>query len=142
MSTALSLYEAPALAQIEWAKRGLGARDAKSLLAQLPLPQGETLEALQIPAATINRKAKTNAPLAPAEAERVIGLGRLLGQVQAMVRDSGTVDGFDPAAWLSDWLTTPVPALGGARPLDLMDTMTGQALVAQTLAQMQASAYA
>jgi uncharacterized protein (DUF2384 family) len=39
-------------------------------------------------------------------------------------------------------MSAPVPALGGTRPLDLMDTMTGQALVSQVLAQMQSGAYA
>jgi len=32
-------------------------------------------------------------------------------------------------------MSAPVPALGGARPLHLMETMTGQALVSQVLAQ-------
>lgn len=138
----VALYKAPVLMQIEWAKSGLGARDAKIILGQLRVPQGEALTALHIPVATVNRKAKTNAPLSPAEGERVLGLGRLLGQLQTMVRDSGNPEGFDASAWLSSWMSAPVPALGGARPLDLMDTMTGQALVSQVLAQMQSGAYA
>jgi putative toxin-antitoxin system antitoxin component (TIGR02293 family) len=137
----VKLYEAPVLKQVEWVKN-LGARDAKAILAQLRVPQGEVLGALQIPVATVNRKARTNALLSPAEGERVLGVARLLGQVQSMVRESGDPQGFDASAWLSDWLSAPVPALGGARPLDLMDTMTGQALVSQTLAQMQSGAYA
>lgn len=138
----VTLYEAPALTQVEWVKRGVGARDAKAILGQLRVPQGEALTALRIPVATVNRKARTNAPLSPAEGERVLGVGRLLGQLQAMVRESGSPEGFDAAAWLSAWISGPVPALGGARPLDLMDTMTGQALVSQVLAQMQSGAYA
>jgi putative toxin-antitoxin system antitoxin component (TIGR02293 family) len=136
------LYKAPVLTQVEWAKSGLGARDAKVILAQLRVPQGDALTALHIPVATVNRKAKTNAPLSPAEGERVLGLGRLLGQLQTMVRESGNPEGFDASAWLSAWMSAPVPALGGARPLDLMDTMTGQALVSQVLAQVQSGAYA
>lgn len=138
----LRLYRAPVLERIEWAKGGVGARDAKAILAQLRVPQSEALAAVQIPAATVNRKARTNAPLSPAEGERVLGVGRLLGQVQAMVQESGVPDGFDASAWLSSWMSAPVPALGGARPLDLMDTMTGQALVSQVLSQMQSGAYA
>lgn len=138
----VTLYTAPALMQVEWVKSGVGARDAKVILSQLRVPQGEALTALQIPVATVNRKAKINAPLSPAEGERVLGVGRLLGQVQTMVRESGNQDGFDASAWLSAWMSAPVPALGGARPLDLMDTMTGQALVSQILAQMQSGAYA
>jgi putative toxin-antitoxin system antitoxin component (TIGR02293 family) len=138
----VTLYEAPVLTRVEWVKSGVGARDAKIILGQLQVPQGEALTALHIPVATVNRKAKTNAPLSPAEGERVLGVGRLLGQVQTMVRESGNREGFDASAWLSAWMSAPVPALGGARPLDLMDTMTGQALVSQVLAQMQSGAYA
>jgi putative toxin-antitoxin system antitoxin component (TIGR02293 family) len=138
----VTLYKAPVLTQVKWAKSGLGARDAKVILGQLRVPQGEALTALHIPVATVNRKAKTNAPLSPAEGERVLGVGRLLGQLQTMVRESGNLEGFDASAWLSAWMSAPVPALGGARPLDLMDTMTGQALVSQVLAQMQSGAYA
>ena len=138
----VTLYKAPVLTQVEWVKSGLGARDAKVILSQLRLSQGEALTALQIPVATVNRKAKTNARLSSAEGERVLGVGRLLGQLQTMVRESGDADGFDASAWLSAWMSTPVPALGGARPLDLMDTMTGQALVSQVIAQMQSGAYA
>lgn len=137
----VTLYNAPDLTRVEWVKR-LGAQDAKVILAQLRVPQGEALTALHIPVATVNRKAKTNAPLSPAEGERVLGFGRLLGQVQSMVRESGDPEGFDASAWLSAWMSAPVPALSGARPLDLMDTMTGQALVSQLLSQMQSGAYA
>jgi len=136
------LYKAPVLTQVEWVKSGLGAGTAKVILGQLRVPKGEALTALQIPAATVNRKAKTNAPLSAAEGERVLGVGRLLGQLQTMVRESGNPEGFDAPAWLSAWMSAPVPALGGARPLDLMGTMTGQALVSQVLAQMQSGAYA
>lgn len=59
-----------------------------------------------------------------------------------MVRESGNLEGFDASAWLSAWMSAPVPALNGARPLDLMDTMTGQELVSQVLSQMQSGAYA
>ncbi len=137
----VALYKAPALTQVEWVKSGLGARDAKVILGQLRVSQGEALTALHIPVATVNRKAKSNAPLSPAEGERVLGFGRLLGQLQTMVRESGNPEGFDASAWLSAWMSAPVPALGGARPMDLMDTMTGQALVSQLLAQMQSGAY-
>lgn len=138
----VALYQAPVLMQVKWVKRGIGARTAKVILSQLRVPTGEVLIALQIPVATVNRKAKTDAPLSAAEGERVLGVGRLLGQLQTMVRESGDPEGFDASAWLSAWMSAPVPALGGARPLDLLDTMTGQALVSQVLAQMQSGAYA
>lgn len=138
----VALYKASGLTQVEWVKSGFGARQAKIILGKLRIPQGEALTALHIPVATMNRKAQTNAPLSPAEAERVLGFGRLLGQLQTMVRESGNPEGFDASAWLSSWMKTPIPALGGDRPLKFMDTMTGQTLISQTLAQMQSGAYA
>lgn len=100
------------------------------------------MRALKLSQATVNKKAKQDQALSPDESERVIGVAKLVGQLQAMIEESGNPEGFDAAAWLSQWLREPVPALGGARPFDLMDTMEGQALVSRTLAQMQSGAYA
>lgn len=123
-------------------KAGIPATEAKSILAGLGLGQAEGLKALNLSQATVNKKAKQNTVLAPDESERVIGVARLLDQVESMARESGYPAGFDAAQWLAHWLRDPVPALGGRRPVDLMDTMEGQALVSTTLARMQSGAYA
>ena len=66
---------------------------------------------------------------------------RLLEQVQTMVRQSGEPIGFDAAAWLSRWLSEPLPALGGTRPVDLLISAEGEARVSDILARMQSGAY-
>ena len=66
----------------------------------------------------------------------------LLAKVTLMVEKSGNPEGFDAVAWLSRWLADPVPALGGARPIDLIGTTEGRELVATTLDQMLSGAYA
>lgn len=66
----------------------------------------------------------------------------LLSQLEAIVEESGNPTGFDAGAWLSAWLREPLPALGGERPIDLLETMEGEALVSQKLAQIQSGAYA
>jgi len=137
-----ALFDAPPMDLIHLVKRGVSAAHAKDLLGDFALARGATLKALDLPAATFNKKVKTNASLSPAEGERVIGFARLVGQVEAMVEQSGDPTGFDAKAWLARWLIDPLPALGGARPLDLMDTMEGQNLVAATLARVQSGAYA
>jgi uncharacterized protein (DUF2384 family) len=76
------------------------------------------------------------------EHERALGIARLTGQLQAIVEESGQPEGFDAAAWMSWWLREPLPALGGVRPLDLLDTTEGQTLVSTILAQIQSGAYA
>jgi putative toxin-antitoxin system antitoxin component (TIGR02293 family) len=123
-------------------KRGVPAADVKSLFSTLDVEQNTGFAVLNLSPATVNKKAKQGATLSPEESERVIGLARLVGQVQAMVQDSGTPTNFDAAAWLKRWLTEPLPALGNIRPADLMDTMEGQTLVSSTLSQIQSGVYA
>ena len=59
-----------------------------------------------------------------------------------MVEESGDPKGFDAARWVSEWLTSPLPALAGATPASYMDTFEGQKLVAELLAMSQSGAYA
>ncbi len=138
----LGIFRAEPAERIAMIKAGVRARMVKRLLADLDVPQAAGLAALNLPAATVNRKVASDQTLSPAESERVIGLASLIGQLQAMIQDSGDPEGFDASAWLSRWLREPVPALGGAAPLSLLDTMQGQALVSNLLAQMQSGAYA
>lgn len=138
----IQVYRASPLERIGMIKRGVSAAEAKRIFTELELGQGAALKALKLSAATVNKKAKQNQTLSPSESERLIGMARLVGQVGAMVEECGDAQGFDAATWMSRWLSEPVPALGGARPIELMDTMEGQALVSKTLAQMESGAYA
>jgi putative toxin-antitoxin system antitoxin component (TIGR02293 family) len=138
----LAVYRASPLERIGMIKHGVRATEAKRIIAELGIGQGSALKALNLSPATVNKKAKQDQTLAPAESERVIGFAKLVGQLEAIIQESGNPEGFDAAAWMSRWLNDPVPALGGTRPIDLMDTMEGQALVSTTLAQVQSGAYA
>jgi putative toxin-antitoxin system antitoxin component (TIGR02293 family) len=137
-----ALYRAAPLERIAMIKQGLPAADAKHILDDLSLEQGFGLRALNLSVATVNKKAKQGERLSPDESERVIGLAKLIGQLEVMVAESGDGSDFDSLAWLSRWLTNPVPALGYVCPADLIDTMEGQALVGTVLAQIQSGAYA
>jgi putative toxin-antitoxin system antitoxin component (TIGR02293 family) len=90
----------------------------------------------------VDRKVRVNKRLNLDESERVMGIARLVGQAQSLVQESGGPPDFDPARWLADWLDRPLPALGGQRPAELMDTAEGRALVSDLLAQQQSGAYA
>jgi putative toxin-antitoxin system antitoxin component (TIGR02293 family) len=138
----LELYRAPPLDRIGMIQRGIRATDAKRIIADLSIGQGATLKALNLSPATVNKKAKRNETLSPSETERILGIAKLVGQLEAMIEESGNLEGFDAPAWMARWLNEPVPALGGARPIDLIDTIEGQALVSATLAQVQSGAYA
>lgn len=138
----VAIYKADPLDRIEMVKAGLPAEQAKQIIADLAMPVGVTYQALHVAISTINRKAKNQEVLAQDESERFVGLAKLIGQVEAMVEESGDPTGFDAKAWTSRWLQEPLPAFGGARPVDLMDTMEGQALVSETLARIQSGTYA
>jgi putative toxin-antitoxin system antitoxin component (TIGR02293 family) len=128
--------------RIRLVQDGVSPLMVKRLAADLQLDQRVLLPLLNLSVATVNRKLLRNEPLASDEGERVIGVAKLIGQVQAMVEESGEPEGFDAKVWVSAWLRKPLVALGGVRPLDLLDTMEGQAMVSNALARMQSGAYA
>jgi len=138
----LAVFRASPLERIAMIKRGVLATDAKHVIADLSIAQGTALKALNLSQATVNKQAKQGQTLSPDESERVIGLARLVGQLEAIVQESGNAQGFDATAWMSRWLNEQLPALGGVRPIDLMDTIEGQGVVSTALAQMQSGAYA
>lgn len=72
-------------------------------------------DALSLKTATVNRKAARDEVLSVEESERVVGLAKLVGQLEAMVEESGAGEDFDAPTWLSRWLRGPLPALKAAR---------------------------
>ena len=137
----VTIYESSPQRRIDIVKEGIKASVAKRLVADLNMPAALTYEALRVPISTINRKAKSGGVLRSDEGERVLGLAKLVGQVESMVQGVEGADGFDARAWTSRWLREPLPALGGGAPLDYLDTMEGQALVSDTLSRVQSGAY-
>lgn len=136
------LYAASAIDRIAMVKQGIPAQEVGRLADALATPRENLYRWLGLPRQTVARKAKESKPLSPQEGERLLGVARLVGQLEVMVRESGDPEGFDAAAWLVEWIEQPQPALGGGKPADLMDTNAGQGIVSQLLAQSQSSAYA
>ncbi len=138
----LTVYRASPLERIAMIKNGVAATEAKRLFADLAIGQGAAFKALNLSTATVNKRAKLGEILPIDESERVLGCAKLVGQLEAMIEESGDPTDFDAAAWLARWLTEPLPAFGGTRPADLMDTMEGQNLVSAALAKLQTGTYA
>ncbi|MBJ7314137.1 DUF2384 domain-containing protein [Rugamonas sp. CCM 8940] len=106
------------------------------------MPEGRLLALLGMSRATVSRKARAKQPLPPEDSERVLGVEALIGQVDAMVHESGEPVGFNPATWVANWLAEPVPALNGRTPASFLDTVEGQKLLSNLLAMAQSGAYA
>lgn len=65
----------------------------------------------------------------------------LAAVVQRIVNESGDPKDFDALAWTLTWLHESVPALGGARPIEYMDTSDGRAVVESLILQIESGAY-
>jgi putative toxin-antitoxin system antitoxin component (TIGR02293 family) len=137
-----SIFHSSPAVRVGLIRDGVPAAEVKRLQERLDMSQAAFLQSMKLSTATLNRKVSRQENLSPEDSERVIGMAKLIGQVQEMVRQSGEPKGFDPAKWLAGWLQQTVPALGGSRPIDFMDTMEGQGIIADLLARMQSGAYA
>jgi putative toxin-antitoxin system antitoxin component (TIGR02293 family) len=138
----VSLYKSDPLENVRLVKLGVASTVIGRVSAEMGVPKDKLLATLGLPRATIHRKEQKEQALSADESSRVLGISRLIGQVQAMVEASGNPEGFDAAAWVADWLDEPLPALGGQKPAELMDTAEGQAIVSNMLARSQSGAYA
>lgn len=138
----MSLLDCDAAERISLAREGVSAAWLGELATRMGIPQERVFAYLGIARSTAIRKIQQDKPLATDEGERVLGLSRLIGLAEKIVRESGEPTGFDAARWTAGWLEQALPALGGENPGQFMDTATGQHLVAGLLAQMQSGAYA
>ena len=136
------LYRVDPHMRIARIRQGIPASTINHLSARMGMTKETLLASLGLSRATISRKEREAAMLSKDESERVLGVESLIGMVQTMVEQSGDPAGFDAARWLSAWLTSPVPALGGATPASYLDTFEGQKMVGELLAMSQSGAYA
>lgn len=139
---ATQLYSFAPQARIAVIRQGIPASVIGNLSARMGMSKETLLSSLGLSRATISRKEKDASVLSKDESERVLGVETLIGMVQTMVAQSGDPAGFDPARWVSAWLTKPLPALAGETPASYMDTFEGQKLVAELLSMSQSGAYA
>lgn len=135
------VYRSDPTSRIALIRQGVPATDAKKLIEVLKVPQSEILRSLKLSPATLNRKASANEKLSPEDSERLLGLARILGQARTMVLNARTELDFDVTQWVMNWLSTPIPALGGRMPGEYMDTIEGQTLVSNLLSQIESGAY-
>ncbi len=96
---------------------------------------------LGLSATTVDRKLQKGQRLTADQSERLVATAKLIGQVQAIVDESGDPEGFDAAQWFAAWLDQPLHGLGGHKPAELMSTAEGRELISKLLATAQSGAY-
>lgn len=137
----VDVFRADPMERVKQVKNGVPAQVVDVMAKRMAMPKERLVGTLGLARATVDRKARENKPLSTDDSSRVLGMARLVGQVQAMVEESGNPDGFDAAGWVARWLERPLPALRGQRPAELMDTSDGQSLISDLMARMQSAAY-
>jgi hypothetical protein len=66
---------------------------------------------------------------------------RLIQQVELLLRESGSSEPFEAAAWVDCWLQRPNHALGGAAPELYLNTPEGEAVLSSLIGAMAAGSY-
>lgn len=66
---------------------------------------------------------------------------RLIQQVELLLRESGSSEPFETAAWVDRWLRRPNHALGGSTPEIYLHTPEGEAVLARLIGAMAAGSY-
>lgn len=136
-------FQLSALERAALVKRGVPARVVRDLSAAMGVSREQLMRVTGLARSTVERKLTARRTLSESESEKLVGLSRLIGQVDAMVRESGQPpDGFSAARWFAAWMAEPVPALGGLRPQELLDTADGREALGALLLQMKSGAYA
>lgn len=137
-----ALYHASKFERVMLIREGLPAVFLEQIVRKMDMSKGSLFTMLRLPRLTVERKIRNKDRLSAEHSERVIGLGYLVGQVEDMVAQSGNSEGFDADRWFGEWLNRPLPALNGTKPADFMDTMAGQEILSNLLAQSRSGAYA
>ncbi|WP_425601694.1 antitoxin Xre/MbcA/ParS toxin-binding domain-containing protein [Dyella subtropica] len=68
-------------------------------------------------------------------------IDELVKLVQTMVYESGDPHHFDAKQWVTEWLSTPLPALGGRKPIEFTNTQDDRELLKSLLRRTQSGAY-
>jgi len=137
-----SLHRMEPMQRVKLVRTGVPSTVMVRISERMAISKEQLFATIGVPRATANRKLREHKLLNQNESERLLGVARLVGQAESMVRESGNPEDFDAARWVASWLQAPQAALGGQRPAELMDTSEGRQLVSDLLARMQSSAYA
>jgi putative toxin-antitoxin system antitoxin component (TIGR02293 family) len=113
-------------------RKGLPAGSVTALAGKLHVGQNVLSRKLGIPQRTLTRRLSQSSLLTPAESDRTVRIARVYTHAMEMIGDENKA---------IEWLGTPNRALGGARPLDQLDTDLGARSVEDILGRIAYGVY-
>lgn len=130
--------------QIAAERSGLSSAEVRLLARQLHWPDALMLKVIGLPPASWTRKKSQDAAIDGAPGFAALALRALLDRAREVVLATVApeqVSDVDVGRWLGEWLQTPMPALGGKRPVDVLDVPAGQTVVFRLLGSLESGAY-
>jgi len=137
-----NFYQTDPIEKIKMVRDGISSRYVSTISDSMGITKDALFKVLNFPKSTIDKKIVANQSLPIEQGERLMGLVKLVGQVEVMVCESGNPEGFNAAKWVAAWIDKPSPALGGEKPSAYLDTVSGQEMISDLLSKMQSGAYA
>ena len=113
-------------------RKGLPAGSVTALAEKLHVGNNVLSRKLGIPQRTLTRRLSQSSLLTPAESDRTVRIARVYAHAMEMIGDENKA---------IEWLGTPNRALGGARPLDQLDTDLGARAVEDILGRIAYGVY-
>ncbi|HEY8848055.1 MAG TPA: antitoxin Xre-like helix-turn-helix domain-containing protein [Thermoanaerobaculia bacterium] len=126
----LHSYDLPDL--LRHVRNGLPYKSFERFLRNLSLPADQAMEFIDIPRRTMVRR-KREGRLQPDESDRLLRASRVFARALELF------EGDREAA--VHWLTSPIVALGGARPIDLARTEVGAREVEREIGRAEDGVY-
>lgn len=139
----MKIQSASPLEKIKLEKAGVPGTVIKGMSKTMGLSTVRVFSILGLPKATAEKKTVTGEMIKGASGLAAVGIIELLVQAEAMRQNSTAEEAktFDSAKWLGRWIETPMPALGGYRPADLIDSPTGLTVVKRLLGSIESGSY-
>jgi len=122
-------------------EHGISAHWVKDLAARMSMSQASLISMLDLPPSAVRERAGAPRRLSPSQSSRVLGLYCLIRTVEGIVEECGDPEGLNASTWLSGWLQSSLPALGGRYPAEFLCTREGQQLVWSVICRIQSGAY-
>jgi len=120
----VALAAEPPTRRIDLVRAGLPALVLDEAASVLGIAKSALTKAAGIPVSTAGAQQRSGKPLSPEDSEKIMRVLRATRRADEVFGDN--VEG-------RAWLTGSVAALGGKRPLDLLDTQDGYELVMDEL---------
>lgn len=136
------VYEMQPLDRAALVKQRVPAAMIAPIAADMGISKEKFAKIAGLSLATVNPKSSNKSLLSLADSEIVVGVVKLIGQVDLIVSQSGDPIGFKAPAWFRQFIEEPVNALGGIEPAYLLDTTDGREAISELLFQIQSGAYA